>query len=100
MRKPDIHAAVRRIRDAIFWRVTHGRPGRSADLYPLAADFEKIKDDDLPVADQAAISAAGYVVDRKSWLALAGAGRSIREMAGEESSSPVPLPPGVKMKKG
>jgi len=50
MREADIHAAVRRIRDAVFWRVTHSRPGRSADLYPLAVDFEKIKDDGLPAA--------------------------------------------------
>jgi len=76
MREADIHAAVRRIRDAILWRVTHGRPGRSADLYPLAADFEKIKDDDLPAADQAAISAAGYVVDGKGgWRWLTPDGR-------------------------
>jgi hypothetical protein len=81
---------VRRIRDAIFGRVTHGRPGRSADLYPLAADFEKIKDNDLPAADQAAISAAGYVVDGKGWLALADAGRSIREVAGRERESGSP----------
>lgn len=100
MRETDIHAAVRRIRDAIFWRVTHGRPGRSADLYPLAADFEKIKDNDLPAADQAAISAAGYVVDGKGWLALADAGRPIREVAGRESRSPMSLPSGVEIEKG
>jgi hypothetical protein len=99
MREADIHATVRRIRDAIFWRVTHSRPGRSADLYPLAADFEKIKDDDLPTADQAAISAAGYVVDGKGWLALADAGLSNREMAGGEGGSPVSLPSGVKTEK-
>ena len=102
MRDADIHAAVRRIRDAIFWRVTHGRLGRSADLYPLAADFEKIKDNDLPAADQVAISAAGYVVDGKGWLALADAGRSIRERwPGErESRSPMSLPSGVETEKG
>ena len=37
MREADIHAAVRRIRDAVFWRVTHSRPGRSADLSRPAA---------------------------------------------------------------
>ena len=99
MREADIHAAVERIRDAIFWRVTHVRPGRSAALYPLAADFEKTKDDNLPVADRAAISAAGYVVDRKGWLAQAGAGPSVREAGGKGDTSPSSLSPNVKTEK-
>jgi len=99
MREADIHAAVRRIRDAIFWRVTHARPGRSAVLYPLAVDFEKTKDDDLPVADKAAITAAGYAVDGKGWLAKAGAGRSIREAGGKGLTSPSSLSPDIKTEK-
>ena len=68
MKEANVQMAVKRIRDAIYWRLTHGRPGRSSELYPMAADFEKIKDADLPVIDQAAISAAGYAVNDKGWL--------------------------------
>lgn len=97
MREADIHAAVRRIRDAVFWRVAHKSPGRSTDLYPVAVDFEKTKDSGLPVADHAAISAAGYVVDRKGWLAR---GRSVREVGREEGSLLSSPPPNLKIERG
>jgi hypothetical protein len=82
MREGDVSRAVGRIRDAMFWRLAHCRPGRSADLYPVAVDFDKAKDDDLPAVDAAAIAAAGYTVDENGWLTLAAASqrRSIREV--------------------
>lgn len=79
--------AVKRIRDAVFWRMTHGRPGRSSELYPMAADLEKTKDAELPTADQAAISAAGYAVDDKGWLVPAERRLSVRVIEEGEDSS-------------
>lgn len=39
MREADVAVAVRLVRDAVYWRLTHARPGRSSELYPVAADF-------------------------------------------------------------
>jgi hypothetical protein len=30
MKEADLHVALKRIRDAVYWRLTHGRPGRSS----------------------------------------------------------------------
>src|SRR5277367_4726204 len=87
MKEANIQVAVKRIRDAVYWRLTHGRPGRSSELYPMAADLEKTKDADLPAIDQAAISAAGYAVDDKGWLVPAERRLSARVIGEDEDSS-------------
>jgi hypothetical protein len=86
MRESNVQVAVKRIRDAVYWRMTHGRPGRSSELYPVAADLEKTKDAELPAIDQAAISAAGYAVDDKGWLVPAERRLSVRVIEGDEDS--------------
>jgi len=68
IKEANVQVAVKRIRDAVYWRLTHPRPGRSSELYPMGADFEKTKDAELPAIGQAAISAAGYAVNDKGWL--------------------------------
>src|SRR2546423_6015314 len=93
MKEPDIQIAVGRIRDAVYWRLTHCRPGRSSELYPVGADFEKTKDEDLPAVDGAAIAAAGYAVDSKGWLVPADKRRSIQAVDEDDSSRPLSLPP-------
>src|SRR5205814_5405583 len=71
---------------AIYWRLTHSRPGRSSDPYPVTADFEKAKDEKLAAVDRAAISAAGYAVDGKGWLVRAGQRLSIPVANGGDES--------------
>src|SRR3954464_2854877 len=34
MKEANVQMAVKRIRDAVYWRVTNSRPGRSGDLLP------------------------------------------------------------------
>ena len=92
MKEPDIQIAVGRIRDAVYWRLTHCRPGRSSELYPVGADFEKTKDEELPVVDHAAITAAGYAVDGKGWLVAADKKWSTQAVD-EDDSSPLSSPP-------
>src|SRR4051812_12415914 len=78
MKEADIQVAVKRVRDAVYWRLTHTPPARSSELYPAAGDFEKTNDEKLPAVDHAAISAAGYTVDGKGWLVPAEKRLSIR----------------------
>lgn len=68
MQEPDIQEAVKRLRDAVFWRITHVHPGRSSKLYPVTADLEKARNEKLPAVNHTAIFAAGYAVDGKGWL--------------------------------
>lgn len=37
MKEADVAVAVRRVRDAVYWRLTHGRPGRLRELYDYVA---------------------------------------------------------------
>lgn len=94
MKEANVAVAVNRVRDAVYWRLTHGRPGRSSELYPVAADFDRIKDNELPAVDQATISAAGYGVDDRGWLVPAKKRLSVRVVGEEdEDSSLSSLPP-------
>jgi hypothetical protein len=94
-KEADVAVAVKRVRDAVYWRLTHGRPGRSSELYPVGADFEKTKDDELPAVDQATISAAGYGVDDRGWMVHAEKRLPVRVLGEEnEDSSLSSLPSG------
>jgi hypothetical protein len=92
MKELDIQVAVGRIRDAVYWRLTHSRPGRSSELYPVAADLEKTQDEELPATDSATIAAAGYAVDDKGWLVSAERMLPIQAVD-EEDDSPLSSPP-------
>src|ERR1700733_7467251 len=89
MKEADVAVAVRRVRDAVYWRLTHGRPGRSSELYPVAADFEKTKDGELPAVNRAAISAAGYSIDGRGWIAPAEKRLLVRVVGEEDEDSPL-----------
>ena len=56
---------VKRVHDAVYWRVIYKRSSRSLKLYLMAADFEKTKDPELLAVDQAVISAVEYIIDDK-----------------------------------
>ena len=73
------------------WRTTNSRPGRSTDLYPVAADLEKTKDAGLPAVDHAAIAVAGYAVDDKGWLVPAERRLSARVIEEEKEDDDSPL---------
>jgi hypothetical protein len=67
MQEPDIQEAVKRLRDAVFWRITHVHPGCSSKFYPVTADLEKARNEKLPAVNHTAIFTAGYAVDGKDW---------------------------------
>jgi hypothetical protein len=92
MKEADVAVAVRRVRDAVYWRLIYGRPGRSGELYPVAADFEKTKDSKLPAVDQATISAAGYGIDGRGWIVPAEKRLPVRVVEEDEDSPLSSLP--------
>ena len=92
MKEADIQVAVARIRDAVYWRLTHPRPGRSSEFYPVAADLEKVQGEKLPAMDSATISAAGFAVDDKGWLMPAKKWVPIQAVE-DEDDSPLSSPP-------
>jgi hypothetical protein len=92
MKEADIQVAVARVRDAVYWRLTNSRPGRSSELYPVAADLEKTQDGALPAVSSATISAAGFAVDGRGWLVAAEKRLSIQPVDEGDDSSLSPPP--------
>jgi hypothetical protein len=92
MEEPDVQVAVGRVRDAAYWRLTHSRPGRSSDPYPVTADLGKARDRSLPAASSTAIARVGCAVDSRGWLVRAGQRLSV-QAAIEEDDSPLSSPP-------